>query len=183
MPASLPGSTVVDNTEGNPSAGLPIVHDLLSGPKGSPFDKDMPARASTGALSTGVGMGPNTRVFGFQDLAVNYVPGVTKPDGIAVTDSTFMYIGGGRCAANSNGIASPTPYTAGFGIGAAGNGAARDAGTGPVFTGFTMKIVQATADTANGAVLATGFNNRSGVAVPTGFRQFGVSTTASATVA
>ena len=50
MPASLPGSTLAQNLA-NPSAGLNINHDLLSGPKGSPFDKDQAGNASTGALS------------------------------------------------------------------------------------------------------------------------------------
>lgn len=183
MPASLPGSTVADNTTGNPSAGTAVMYDLLSGPAGSPFDKDTTGNASTGALSTGIGMGPNTRIFGSLDLAVNYVPGVTRPDGAQATNSTLMYIGGGRCAANLDGIANPTPYTAGFGIGAAGDGGGRDAGTAKPYTGFSMKILQATAPVADGAVLGTGFNNRSGVTVPTSFRQFGVSTTASAAVA
>ena len=74
MPAGLPGSTSAQNLA-NPSAGQAVLFDLLSGPKGSPFDRDVqvpylgspggagfPAsgNASTGALSNGIGFGPNS---------------------------------------------------------------------------------------------------------------------------
>ena len=189
MPAGLPGSTLAQNIA-NPSLGMPVMFDLLSGPKGSPFDKDMTGNVSTGALATGIGFGPNTDIPGFtpgvSTASLNYVIGVTKPGGSAVTDSTFMYIGGGRCAANSNGIASPTPYTAGFGVGMAGNGGGRDGGTGPVFTGFTAKVATAAAAVAPGANVITGtpnFVNRSGVTIPAGASQFAVSSAASPAVA
>lgn len=194
MPASLPGSTLAQNTA-NPSVGMPVMFDLLSGPKGSPKDVDMTGNASTGALSTGIGMGPNMDIFGFNpgpfngnssNLMLNYIPGVTKPDGTASADSTIMYIGGGRCNAVSNGTATVSPYTAGFGIGMAGNGGARDGGAGPAFTGFTGKVVTATADVASGANIVTGppaFANISGVTLKNGFSQIGVTTTASAAVA
>lgn len=194
MPASLPGSTLAQNIA-NPSLGMPVMFDLLSGPKGSPKDTDMTGNASTGALCTGIGMGPNADLFGFNpgpfngnysNMPLNYVPGVTKPDGTAATDSTLMYIGGGRCAAASNGTAAVTPYTAGFGIGMAGNGGARDGGTGPAFTGFTGKVATAAAAVASGANIVTGTPNvvnRSGVTLPAGYTQLGVVDAASAAVA
>lgn len=194
MPAALPEATSAQNLA-NPSQGRAVTFDLLSGPKGSPFDaRKPPATAngpyvndvtnlSTGGLSTGIGFGPvyvigSGGIFraGFND---DYTPGVTKPDGTAATNSTLMYIGGGK----SNAAGAPVPYTAGFGIGAAGNGGSRDAGAGPAFTGFTIKTVTAAATVANGAAVETGFANRSGVSITTGQSVFGSNTTASATVA
>lgn len=186
MPASLPGETAVINTTGNPSAGRVVLYDLLSGPKGSPFDKDNTGRASTGGLSTGIGFGsppiigptaPASIVAaGFQD---DYTPGQTKVVGGATTNSTYMYIGGGRSAAGG----APVPYTAGYGIGAAGNGATRDAGAGPAFTGRVLKTVTAAGAVAVDAVIETGFLNRSGQALTTGQSTFGIASAASAAVA
>src|SRR5262252_7508092 len=103
MPASLPGDTKTNNTTANPSAGQPVTFDLLSGPKGSPFDKDASGNASTGALSTGIGYGAEV-VIGLLPLAQtgptaiqkagftdDYTPGVSKPDGTASADSRYMY--------------------------------------------------------------------------------------------
>src|SRR6188472_4709758 len=99
MPAGLPGSTAAQNLA-NPSLGPSVIFDLLSGPRGSPKDRDVDIaynaapnsagtpsnNASTGALSTGIGFGsppifPPTApasivAAGFND---DYVPGVTKP--------------------------------------------------------------------------------------------------------
>src|SRR5262249_58315563 len=112
MPASLPGDTKANNTGANPSAGQAVAFDLLSGPKGSPFDKDATGNASTGQLSTGIGFNPETVIggsipkAGFTD---DYTAGVTLPSGVAATDSRLMYIGGGKTAivsgtgANGNG--------------------------------------------------------------------------------
>jgi len=202
MPAGLPGSTLVQNLA-NPSLGNFVIFDLLSGPKGSPKDRDvdvpyngLPAgsgfaasgNASTGALSTGIGFGSppiigltapaSILAAGFND---DYVPGVTKPDGTAATTSILMYIGGGR---STNAADAPSsPYTAGFGIGGAGQGGSRDAGAGPAYTGFTMKTVTAAGAVATGAVVETGFSNRSGSALVTGQSVFGSNGTASAAVA
>lgn len=200
MPAGLPGATVAQN-QANPSQGPMVLFDLLSGPKGSPKERDvdvpylgLPAgtglaasgNTSTGGLSTGIGYGSppligltapaSIQAAGFDD---DEVPGVTKPDGTASANSTIMYIGGGR----SNADGTPNPYTAGFGIGAAGNGGSRDAGAGPAFTGFTLKMVTAAGAVAAGAVIETGFNNRSGVAMVTGQSTFGSNASASAAVA
>ena len=134
MPAGLPGSTSVQNLA-NPSLGNFVIFDLLSGPKGSPKDRDVqvpylgdPAgsgfaasgNTSTGGLSTGIGFGSppiigvtapaSILAAGFND---DYTPGATKPDGTATTDATYMYIGGGKSLAT--GVSSP--YTAGYGIG------------------------------------------------------------------
>jgi hypothetical protein len=193
MPAGLPGATLAQNS--NPTQGPLVIFDLLSGPKGSPFDKDAAGNYSTGGLSTGIGYGSppvldpisnslvsnsllGIRSAGFDD---DDTPGQTKLDGTATTNSTYMYIGGGRSLANAD--ATSNPYTAGYGIGAAGNGAARDAGAGPAFTGFPLKMVTATGAVANAAAVETGFQNRSGLPMVSGQSVFGASTTASAAVA
>jgi hypothetical protein len=188
MPASLPGATPVQNAA-NPSQGSLVIFDLLSGPKGSPLDRDGTSVTaigpiSTGALSTGIGFGSppvigplpllnNIRYAGFTD---DYTPGVTRPDGTASANSTLMYIGGGK--SNAAGVA--VPYTAGFGIGNAGNGASRDAGAGPAFTGFTLKLVTAAAAVAAGAVVEAGWTNRAGFGIGTGDSVFGSAVAASA---
>ena len=181
MPASLPGTSFSDNF-GNPNAGRFVIFDALSGPKGSPFDKDgsPPNNCSTGGLSNGIGFGsppvigltaPASIVAaGFND---DYTPGVTKPDGTAATTSILMYIGGGK----SDAAGLPVPYTAGFGICGAGNGGSRDSGAN---TGFGLKMVTAAAGVANGAVIETGFVNRSGVALVTGQSVFGSASAANA---
>ncbi len=89
-----------------------------------------------------------------------------------------MYIGGGK----SDATGAPVPYTAGFGLGMAGNGGSRDAGAGPAFQGFRIKTVTATGAVANGAAVETGFTNRSGVALVTGQSVFGSATAASGAV-
>ena len=192
MPAALPGSTAVENAA-NPSAGRAVIFNLFSGPKGSPFDRNTSVHASTGALNTGIGFGSppvfgltapaSIKAAGFND---DYTPGVTMPDGTtASTNSKLMAIGGGRMAnsVNADGTRTPNPYTAGFGIGMAGNGGSRDGGAGPAFTGFLTKTVTATGAVANGAAVETGWTNRSGQALTTGQSVFGSSTAASAAVA
>ena len=156
----------------------------------------------TGALSTGIGIGENDIISinkstqpqttagaifqaGFED---NLIPGekVTTRTGpppvvtAQAADSSMMYIGGGKCTANVNGIAPAVPYTAGIQLLGAGNGGSRDAGAGPVFTGFGMKMVTAVASVAVGAVVETGFVNRSIRQIETGESIFGSATAASA---
>lgn len=190
MPAGLPGSTAVQNA-GNPSAGAFVMFDLLSGPKGSPFDKAGSDKSSTGALSTGIGYGgaspiigptapASIKAAGFTD---DTTPGVSLPAGTASANSNIMYIGGGKCTKNVNGIAPAVPYVAGFGLGGAGNGGSRDAGAGPAFTGFLTKMVTAAAGVATGAAVEAGWLNRSNVALLTGQSIFGSSNAASAAVA
>jgi hypothetical protein len=212
MPAGLSGATAAEN-QANPSKGATTIFDLLSGPKGSPFDNDKDYAAatapfptstgavantncSTGALATGIGFGSPpildaTRITAspgqFDD---DYTVGVSSPDPATPwTTSIGMHIGGGKCTANVGGSAPVVPYTAGFGIGMAGNGGltsaggSRDAGAGPAYTGFKMKSVTAAGAVAVGAAVETGWTNRSGQALVLGDTVFGSSTTASAAVA
>ena len=182
MPAGLPGSTAAQNAA-NPSLDNLVMFSPFSGPKGSPLDKDAAGAATTGALNTGIGFGSppiigptapaSIKAAGFTD---DYTVGVTLPGGTAAADSRLMYIGGGK----SNALGVATPYTAGFGVGMAGNGGSRDAGAGPAFTGFPIKTVTAAGAVANGAAVETGWTNRSGVALTTGQSVFGSSTAASA---
>ena len=178
MPAGLPGSTPVQNAA-NPSLGQFVLMSPFSGPKGSPFDKDNTGNASTGALSTGIGYGDNDIInqlgFATPPLAIrsrgfddDETPGVTNPDGTTRLDSCLVAIGGGRsviAGGVAGGLSQPSPYTAGFGLLGAGNGGSRDAGAGPAFTGFEMKMVTATGAVANGAAIEAGWINRSGVAM------------------
>ena len=226
MPASLPGDTLVNNLA-NPSAGVFVTFDPLSGPKGSPLDakdidystgtpagwdattripikvaNDEASGLSTGALSTGIGIGASvigqtpdqatgpTSILraGFDD---NLVPGeeptyaAPPPVGVVsanAVDSTRMYIGGGRSvmanpslpdAAPIPGAAGADPYTAGIAICGAGQSASRDGGAGPAFTGFPLKMVTASGAVAAGAAIETGFTNRSGGAMVSGQSAFG----------
>lgn len=199
MPALNMGSPAVPAA--NPSTGMFVLMNPFSGPKGSPLDavainpttgavaKDA-NNFSTGGLNTGIGFGTppiinptapqSIKDRGFTD---DYTPGVTMPDGTtAATTAILTAIGGGKSTAAANGIAPTVPYVAqpllGF-----GNGGSRDAGAGPAFTGFGMKMVTAAGAVATGAAIETGFLNRSGVALVTGQSTFGSSNTASPAVA
>jgi hypothetical protein len=165
-----------------------------------------PLNLSTGGLSTGIGYGANPvipqqapltiplsiRAASFDD---DYTPGMTFPDGVTpATDSRFTAIGGGRSilvngtGPNGNGtpasekVSVPSMYNLqpllGF-----GNGGSRDAGAGPAFTGFPIKMVTATGAVADGAAIEAGFINRSGVAMVATQSAHGSSATASAAVA
>ena len=195
MPAALPGSTNAQNIA-NPSAGRAIALSPFSGPKGSPFDNDRQmapngtltasGNASTGALSTGIGFGANTRDPGFlipaTSLTDDYQPGITLPDGTASTTAILTAIGGGKSSANTvESPGTPAPYVA-QPLLTAGNGGSRDAGAGPAFTGFGTKLVTASADVANGAVIETGWVNRQGSTLKSGLSQFGSSVAASPAV-
>lgn len=194
MPASLPGATLAQN-QGNPSQGGTVLYDPLSGPKGSPLDRDQAGNCSTGALCTGIGFGARNIIgltapasitaAGFND---DYAPGsrgVTYGAQNTVL-SRFMYIGGGRMVTNPVAADkfsvpfSPSEYTAGILIGLAGNGGSRDAGAGPAFTPFAAKMVTAAAGVAIGGVIETGFVNRSPRALVTGESVFGSATAATA---
>ena len=148
-----------------------------------------PANLSTGALSTGIGYGSppiipgvapgSIRAAGFDD---DQIPGAT-PAGRPVAQNTinanYLYIGGGRSL--NTGV--PNPLGGGVELLAAGNGGSRDAGAGPVFTGFNLKAVTAAGAVAPGAVIEAGFVNRSGVALVTGQSTFGSSAAATAAIA
>jgi hypothetical protein len=180
----------------------------FSGPTGSPFEartiaswsssyptNGTPTYAkqtgnySTGALCTGIGFGHNhivgptapasIKAAGFTD---DYDPGIDLPDGTTATTTAILtLIGGGKSTACVNGIAPTVPYEEqpllGF-----GNGGSRDAGAGPIFTGFGTKMVTATGAVANGAAVETGWVNRAGVSLVSGQSVFGSSTAASPVV-
>lgn len=194
MPAALPGSTPAQNLA-NPALGQVIIFDALSGPKGSPFDKDNAGNASTGAMCTGIGFDSNAgnayiNVFNGARNAPDAIrqAGFTddQGDGAGAANSNIIYIGGGRSIMISQapppGQAGCNPYTAGFVPGNAGNGGSRDAGAGPAFTCFTGKWVTATGAVANGAVVETGWVNRSGMTLAATDSVFGSSTAAQAAV-
>jgi hypothetical protein len=176
--------------------------DPLSGPKASPFDAKKPvynatvgaafvndpANISTGALQTGIGFG-SPPIFGLtapqsikdRGFTDDYTPGITKPSGVAATDSTLVYIGGGRSVI-TNGLSVPSPYDESMvGLCMAGNGGSRDGGTTP-FTGFPVKTVTAVGSVANGVDVEAGFKNRSGVTIVVGQSVFGSSDTPNADV-
>jgi len=205
MPASLPGSTLAQN-KANPSLGAFVIFDPLSGPKGSPLDKDLATanQCSTGALSTGIGFGDTdiisinngadvaqannssasifARGFGYHNIAgeKNAAYTAPPPNGVVATntvDSTIMYIGGGKCTATANGVAPAVPYTAGVALAGGGNGGSRDGGAGPAFSGFAMRMVTASAGVAVGAAIETGFINRSPRSLVSGESAYGSSTT------
>lgn len=176
MPATnMAGPLVVP---ANPSGGKFVLMTPFGGPKGSPLDRDQAGNASTGALSTGMGFNATRRLnvstgtapatppqsiknAGFTD---DYIPGVTLPNGTLATTAILLAIGGGRSnivgGGNTGlGVSTVAPFIAvpilGFGA-----GGSRDAGAGPVFTGFGTKIVTAAGAVAIGAVVETGFVNR-----------------------
>jgi hypothetical protein len=162
-----------------------------------------PLNTSTGALSTGIGYGLDVKTPGiltnqlgqpvtFPGIQSGYdddeTPGVTKPDNTAATVATLLAIGGGKSVITagpgtdwSRGTSSPVPYVA-QPLLAFGNAGSRDAGAGPAFTGFGMKMVTSVADVAAAAAIETGFTNRQGQILKSGNSQFGSSTTASAAV-
>jgi len=179
-----------------------------------------PNNTSTGALATGIGFGLTVGVAGGaagiagsggigppvypisaaagknpQNFTDDYQPGLTKPDGTAAPDATYLAIGGGRSnivvtgGDVSKGLSTVAPFSAvpimAFGDGPGNQpspgvaGSSRDAGAGPAFTGFGMKSVTAAGAVADGAAIETGFTNRSGVAMVATNNQFGSATAAS----
>lgn len=147
-----------------------------------------PLNTSTGALATGIGFGLSVGNAGGLDgsagidprvgqnqlpartgnFGAGYQPGLTDTAGNAAADATYMAIGGGRSSATpvkagdySNTLVTPNPYSPvpimGFGM-----GGSRDAGAGPAFTGFGMKLVVPAADIAFGGAINAGFINRQG---------------------
>lgn len=186
----MPAMNMAGTVAANPSTGRFVMMSAFSGPKGSPFDRAGSDALSTGALSTGIGFGANHIIgptapqsikdAGFTD---DYTPGVTRPSGVAATDSTLVAIGGGKSTAAVNGVAPAVPYTAGFGLLGFGEGGSRDAGAGPAFTGFDAKMVTATGAVAAGAAIEAGFLNRSGRNMTTGQSAFGSNAVASAAIA
>lgn len=141
-----------------------------------------PGNCSTGALSTGIGFAldsyqPGIALGGlFTPTAKppilgptdDYAPGLSTPVPAAAVDARYLAIGGGKNVMTagpgtdwSRATSDPVPYVA-QPILAAGNGASRDAGAGPAYTGFGMKMVTAPASVPNGTALEAGFTNRTG---------------------
>jgi hypothetical protein len=191
--------------------GSPFDYDVQNAPANWPLTyaqlttkpSQASGNASTGAMSTGIGydsdvklpgvdtatLGPSlaaarlgTSGFDDDDQPGISMPASTPTTPVNATDARLLAIGGGRSTANT--VASPSapnPYAV-QPILQAGNGGSRDAGAGPAFTGFGMKMVTATANVANGAAIEAGWVNRSGVTLATGQSQFGSSTAASPAV-
>jgi hypothetical protein len=165
-----------------------------------------PTNYSTGALNTGIGFGANKvtnvstgsspftapgaiKAAGYTD---DYTPGISMPASTAAvpvlaTTAILTAIGGGRS------VITPGPGNTGLGVSTVspyavqpllgwGNGASRDAGAGPAFTGFPTKMVTAAGAVAIGAVVETGFTNRSDFALVATDSVFGSGTTASAAI-
>ena len=145
---------------------------------------------TTGGTTKGIPANGPGSLNGFTD---DYQPGITLPSGASATLATMLAIGGGKSVATpvkagdySNTNSVTTPYNV-QPILDMGVGGSRDAGAGPAFTGFSLKSVTATAPVAQGAVIETGFVNRtapaaSGISLATGLSAFGSSTAASAAV-
>jgi hypothetical protein len=172
MPASLPGSTDTVNKTGIPSAGRVVSFDALSGPKGAPLDKDTAGNASTGGLSTGIGFSPNGSPIRLnprtkpQTAAQAIIDAGFVDDTYAGagSDSTKVYIGGGKSTANVNGKAPTVPYTAGYVFCHAGAGHPREASA----LGSGAIIATATGTVAIGGAVETGLVNRSNAVLAAG---------------
>jgi len=126
-------------------------------------------------------------------------PGATLPNGVALdnypTAQTPPYLpgkngvnlGGAILTAIGGGFSKVVEITTGFfevqtkpynvqPIANMGNGGSRDAGSTP-FKGFPAKMVTAVADIANGVAIESGFINRSGGTILTGYSSEGSSAT------
>lgn len=188
----MPAMNMAGTSAANPSTGKFVLMSPFSGPKGSPFDKDNATNTSTGALCTGIGFG-GTQIIGptapqsikDRGFTDDYQPGLSKPDGTLATDARFLAIGGGRCNATAGGFANPNPYAA-QPLVAFGAGGSRDAGAGPAFTGFGLRMATATGAVAIGAAVETistvAYNNRSPQAMVSGQSVFASSAAASPAV-
>ena len=143
--------------------------------------------ASSGATKGIPANGPGA-LNGFTD---DYQPGISLPSGALATLAILLAIGGGKSTANGTTAGQPPTVAAPYSVQPIldmGVGGSRDAGAGPAFTGFGMKLVTATADVAQGGVIETGFVNRtapaaSGIVLKNTFSAFGSATAASPAVA
>ena len=162
-----------------------------------------PTNHSTGALNTGIGFGlsvgpvinvsngtaPATAPQAIKNKGYtdDQTPGVTLPNNVAATTAILTAIGGGKSVITHGpgntglGVSTVSPYVA-QPLLAFGAGASRDAGAGPVFTGFATKAVTAAGAVADGAAIETGFTNRTGVAMIATDSAFGSATAASPAV-
>jgi hypothetical protein len=184
--------------------------DPFSGPKSSPLDaKKYPSNIyqpklsdlvndvtnySTGALATGIGFGLQAVQPGMAAVynpavpaSVNcfsddVTPGQTMPNGTVAPDARLMAIGGGRSTPNTVAAPSvPQPYNA-QPILAFGNGGGRDAGVGPIFTGFGIKFVTSLNPVPVGAAVEGSWLNRMDMVWLTGYSGFGSNSAASPAV-
>jgi len=163
-----------------------------------------PTNYSTGALNTGIGIGANrvinvsigtapaTAVQSIKDRGYtdDVIPGMnynTQAGGAALQtapDARLTLIGGGRsnilpAPGNTGfGVSTPVPWSAVPLLGW-GAGGSRDAGAGPAFTGFPVKMVTATGAVADGAAIEANWLNRSGIAMVATESAFGSGTAAS----
>lgn len=163
-------------TSAAPESGKAVMMNPFTGPTGAVKDNDQSGNFSTGALNTGIGFGLNVVIgpvapasivaAGFSD---SYVPGTTKPNGVASTDAALVLIGGGSSSAASGGIAATTPLAV-KPLNAMGNGTVRNKSVG---VGFSVQTVTATASVAVGAAVETGWTNQSGAALASGNSTFG----------
>lgn len=141
---------------------------------------------TTGGTTKGIPANGPGAINGFSD---DYIPGTTLPSGALATLAILTAIGGGKSTtptAASSYSAPTVPYNV-QPLLDMGVGGSRDAGAGPAFTGFSMKLVTATSACAQGVAIEAGFVNRtapaaSGVQLLTGVSAFGSSTVASAAV-
>lgn len=171
MAASFPGQQSADTT-----TGRAVAFDIRSGVTSGPLDNG----AGTGALTTGIGFGPNVGPQGFTDkkFSVGYIPGKTKLDGSAASNATYYYLGGGASKPHNDpggaaGEANTSPITSNYGIGVAGGGLDRD-------DAGEMKVIKAAQDTMSGddqeldSVSQAKYVNVSGTQVRKDALQFGV---------
>lgn len=197
----------------NGPKGSPLDAKSLPGGAGSVYGAQNvpvliadPTNYSTGAINTGIGFDAavvigltapqSIKDAGFSD---DYTPGIStrtiSPALQNATTSTLVAIGGGRSnivagtGPNGNGspaserVSATVPYTAGFQLLGFGNGGNRDAGAGPAFTGFGIKMVTAVASVAVGAAIEAGFLNRGIRTLVTGESSLGSAVAASPAVA
>jgi hypothetical protein len=152
-------------------------------------------------INVSQGVSPATAPQAIKDRGYtdDYTPGISMPASTAAvpvlaTLAILTCIGGGKSTIVGGGntglgVSTVAPYVAqpilGFGTNLApytAAGSSRDAGAGPAFTGFGLKMVTATGAVADGAAIEAGFTNRTGAAMATTQSAFGSATAASPAV-
>lgn len=150
-------------------------------------------------VSTNTGPATAAQAIKNKGYTDDYTPGLSMPASTAAvpvlaTLAILTAIGGGKSTIVGGGntglgVSTVAPYVAqpllGFGTNVApytAAGSSRDAGAGPAFTGFGLKMVTAAGAVADGAAIETGFVNRTGAGMVATDSAFGSSTTASPAV-